>query len=288
MTRIIAITLLALLFSQTCVYASDALPNAVLLDALEKGRALVSVEILSVRTKEEQGTKSYFYKAKVLKLIVAGDLAPADIQSPIDLFAGASYGKALTIGSNYALFVTKDAPQFFSWAHRDDVLKIDAEDSEALKQLETQASRIYTRTRLHKFRKAKTKDEGELPSIPEKLKAICAKFKSHKEKRCELARSIWESNIGSRRDETRPWASFISYLPPKIQLSRTQALQLLGKPSIKVGYGYKWFCGRDSKGHAGVLTIEFNPNGMVRTLVYGGEPLDHWIQEKEAPTKRST
>lgn len=288
MTRIIAITLLALLFSQACVYASDELSDAVILDALEKGRSLVSVEILSVGTKEEKATKFYSYKTKVLKLIVAGDLAPADIQSPVVLFAGASYGKALTVGSKYALFVTKDAPHFFSWAHRDDVVKIDPEDSDALKQIETQASRIYARTQLHKFREEKKKDEGELPSIPENLKATCAKFKRYEEKRCELARSIWESNIGSRPDESRHLASVISYLPPKIQLSRAQALQLLGKPSIKVGYGYKWFCGRDSQGHAGVLTIEFNSNGMVRTLVYGGEPINHWIQEKEAPTKCST
>jgi len=270
------------------VHAGDALPDAVLLDALEKGRALVSVEILSFRMKEERATKFYLYKARALKLIVAGDLAPADIQSPIDLFAGASYGEALTVGSKYALFVAQYAPQFFSWTHRDDVMKIGPEDSQAVKQLEARASRVYTRTRLHRFRNAKAKVDGELPPIPEGLKATCAKFKSHKGRRCEPARSIWESDIGSRPDESRPWASFISYLPPKIRLSRAQALELLGKPSIKVGYGYKWFCGRDSQGHAGVLTIRFSPNGMVRSLVYGGEPLGHWVPEKEAAPKRST
>jgi len=158
-------------------------------------------------------------------------------------------------------------------------MKIDLDTGESLKQIQAQASRIYMKSLLHKFREGKTRNDRELTSIPENIKVACTKFKSLKRKRCELAKTIWESNIGSRSDESRPLSSSISYLPPKVKLSRSQVLQLLGKPTIKVGYMYKWFCGKDEQGRAGVLIAVFNTEAMVSILVYGAKPLNYWIKK---------
>ena len=96
----------------------------VLVDAFEKGRSLIIVKIRSVNSKEEQNTHFYYYEAEAIQAIIFGDLTPEDIYKPVKLYAGASYGKTLKPyqspiknKSIYALFVTKDSPNCFSWAH---------------------------------------------------------------------------------------------------------------------------------------------------------------------------
>jgi hypothetical protein len=183
------------------------------------------------------------------------------------------------------LFVTKSAPHFFSWVQRDHVIEMGPESRWSLKQVEEQALRLYMESPLHKFREGKTKAGGPLPPIPESLKATCAEFRDLKSERCELARTIWKSSIASPRDESRPWVSFISYFTPKIQLSRAQVLQLLGEPTVKLGYTYRWFCGRDTRGRAGVLRAVFESEDLLRTLVYSAEPLDHWREKEKDPMR---
>ncbi len=119
-------------------------PESLLIDVFEKGSSLIVAKILSVHH-EEQLTKFYFYKAKVIRPIILGDLTKNDIQDPLELFAGASYGDALKPGSIYALFVIKECPYHSSWAYRDEVLQIDTSDSQSLDRLVREANRAYSK-----------------------------------------------------------------------------------------------------------------------------------------------
>jgi hypothetical protein len=217
-------------------------------------------------------------------LIVPGDLTDADVAQPIELYAGASYGDALKVGRSYVLFVTKDAPFFFTWAHRDDVAEVKQEDNEAVAQLAARAKMIYAKTPLREFRDALEKTESDPEGIPDAVLVACKSFRGRPEDRCESARAIWESDLGSRRDS--PSVSSIGrFLPPKVSLPRSILLGLLGEPDIKVGYCYRWYCGEDTAGQAGVLSTVFMPNGTVATLVYGGERLEHWIRQRGSSGK---
>ena len=280
--------ILTLLLSHLTSYADEELSDTVLHHALETGRSFVSVVILGIQTEEERGIRFYYYEAEVRKVMIAGDVAPSDVKKPIGLFAGTSYGEALTVGAAYALFVTKDAPCFFSWAHRGDVVRLASDDAKSLRQLERRAINVYAKTQLKQFRDLQDEKAVDPLLLPGGLKEACVDFRLHQGSRCESAEAIWKSDLGSRRDESRPWSSWISYLPPKVPLSRAQILQLLGKPTIKLGYTYKWFCGNDARGRAGVLAVRFNTQSTVDTLVYGGEPLNQWVSGKEAPTKASS
>lgn len=251
--------------------------DEVLVNAFEKGSSLAFARILSVR--EEQGTRMYFYKVRLIDLIVPGDLSPRDIEEPIELFAGASYGSALKVGTDYAIFVTKDAPYYFSWTHRDSVIKLGVIDPSFMMQFMTKTQYVYGETCLCQFRKNKSDDKIKLPPLSRKLRHTFKEFKEKENNRCDAVRSIYLSDVGSRKDESQPWSSIITFLPPKLELSRTQALFLLGDPTIKVGFTYKWFCGRYPDGeYAGVLTIIFNKEEKDSLLMYGKEEIGKWVK----------
>lgn len=287
MTQFVTTALFCIGLSLTCMSEVNSLSDTALLDALEKGRSLMHVDILSVQKTVEERTAFYSYRAAVRALIVPGDLTDADVADPIELFAGASYGGTLRVGGSYLVFVTKDAPYSFCWAHRGDVVEVPQEDRDAVAQVATQARRIYTKTDLREFRNADAKAAGYSPAIPDTILSICKKFKSRPKDRCESAKAIWESDIGSHRDESRPWSSTTIFLPPRIPLARANLLDLLGETDIKVGYCYKWYCGEDTDGHAGVLSVVFRPSETVATLVYGGERLEYWIRQKGSSNKPS-
>lgn len=280
MTRLAATVLCWMLLSHAGMSGPNRLSDTALSDAMEKGRALMHVEVLSALTIQEERTTFYAYRVAVRALVVPGDLTDADVAQPIDLFAGAAYGDALKVGGSYLLFVTKDAPYSYSWAHRDDIADVTQEDREAVAQLAAQARIVYATTHLREFRDAIEKSVSYSDAIPNAVLSACKRFRSSPKDRCESAREIWESDIGSRRDESRPESSRTVFLPPRVPLSRPEVLDLLGEPDIKVGYCYKWYCGEDTAGNAGVLSVGFMPNGTMATLVYGGERPEHWILGK--------
>jgi len=256
-------------------------PESLLIDAFEKGCSLIVAEILSVH--EEQPTKFYFYKVKVIRPIILGDLTKNDIQDPLELFAGASYGDALKLGSIYALFVIKECPYHSSWAYRDEVLQIDTSDSQSLDRLVRAANRAYSKTVIHKFRQGwQAVQEVELPLLPEETLSLCKQFKTDPESRAEIGKKIFESDLGSRHADSRPYSSEISYLPPKVPLSREQILSLLGSPNLKSGWTYFWLCGQIGKGtgakEVDVLSATFDKRETAVRVLYQRQKKPKWTK----------
>ena len=219
---------------------SDVFSESVLVDAFEKGRSLIIAEVLSRRRVED--TRFLFYKVKVIRSVIPGDLTKDDLQGSVELFAGTTYGADFRLGSTYAMFVTKDCPFRYSWSHRDDVIEVDISRNENLQALVEAAGRIYAKTSIRKFRE-KVIREADLPPLSKRTISLCEQFKTNPDKRADIGRQLYESELGSRRDESKPWSSIISYLPPIISLSRDQILSLLGSPNLKSGWTYFWLCG---------------------------------------------
>ena len=121
---ILALTLICLAWvapsaaepSRGAVLSADTLARA-----LDSGCSLVIAEILSVRSE----SRMYYYRVRVARTIIAGDLEKEEVRKPLELFAGASYGDALKTGRHYALLLARDYPHAFSWAYRDDVVEMD-------------------------------------------------------------------------------------------------------------------------------------------------------------------
>jgi hypothetical protein len=263
-------------FGLTSVIPADSarastFSESVLVDAFEKSRSLVVAEIISVR--EDKASRCYFYKARVVRPIILGDLTEDDIYEPVELFAGASFGDALKQGSTYALFVTKDCPYHFSWAHRNDVVPVDITDEKSLDDLARAAKGTYAETSICKFRERKLAGRISLPGIPEEILSACEEFRWGLTDRAEFGKKIYESDMGSRRDLSQLESSWIKYSPPATTLSRRHILYLLGPPTLKLGRTYNWFCGKDKnaedpKKDVGVLSVTFDEDEKATCLLY--------------------
>lgn len=274
----------------------DMFYEYVLIDAFEKGRSLVIVEILSVRKQERiYGTKPISircYKAKIIRPIILGDLTRDDLQYPVELFSGASYGDVLKPGSTYALFIIKDCPYNFSWAHRDDTIRIDISDTENLNSLIKSANAQYAKTLIRKFREGIATGEATTLFLPDGIIFLCESFRTNPINRAKVAKKIRESEFGSRRDESKPWSSIISYLPPIISLSREQMLSLLGKPRLKLGWTYLWFCGEDksisdSEKYVGIVSVTFDKFEKVVRLLYYTQERVKWARFRKKNSGRT-
>lgn len=275
-----------IVYNQVTELGDDAMSEDVLIHAFETGRSLITAKIISVHPKKKGNDNFYFYKAKVVQPVVFGDLLKKDLEAPL-LFAGASYGDSLKIGSVYALFVTKDAPYFFSWAHRDNILKLDWKSGRQIQAFISKAKQIYANTSIRQFREAKEPGIVIFPDISEQLKKVCEQFRGKQTNRANLARLICASDLGSRVDDPYGPKSSISYLPPKVRLSRQQALFLFGKPTLKLGYIYHWFCGSDSQSgteYVGVLVATFDKNEKVRQLVFKRGVPENWLKINDIMT----
>lgn len=254
----------------------------VLTHAFESGCALVVVRVSSVRgEKDKHNTIFYYYQTHVLHSIIDGDFITKDLNDSLDLYAGASYGKALTPGSVYALFIIRDAQYF--WAIRNAAIKVDSVRSPLVAYLSEMAARIYAATDIIEFRKPAIVD-NLLPELPEQLLLQCQQFRGNLDKRVEIAKSIAESDLGSQLDRSRPWSSVHIYEKPKIILSRSQALSLLGEPTLKSGRNYFWYCGKDSSidrpgEWVGVISIVFDRDAKANTLRYLQQEKRKWRED---------
>ncbi|UCE65070.1 MAG: hypothetical protein JSU85_09315 [Candidatus Zixiibacteriota bacterium] len=255
---------------------SDSLEAAgfteeVLTRAFEIGCALVVVRVSSVRgEKYKSNTIFYYYQTHVLRSIMDGDFITKDLNDSLELYAGASYGEALTPGSVYALFIIQKAQYY--WAIRDAAIKVDSAKSRLVADLSKMAAQVYEETSIFEFRKSVAAD-SMLPDLPEELLLKCDKFRRNPDRRAEFAKAIAKSDLGSQLDQSRPFSSVHIYEKPKVILSRSQALSLLGEPTLKSGRNYLWYCGRDSSidqpaEWVGVLSLIFDSDANVNELRY--------------------
>ena len=254
--------------------------ESLLVDTFEKGRSLVIAKIDSVH--KEKDTKFYAYKVEIVRTIIPGDLTEDDTYGLLNLFAGASYGNALTPGRAYALFMTKDCPFYYSWANRDDKLQVNLSNKRQVQTLVRAANAAYAKTVIRRFRQRNINERAKLPPLPSDIISLCEEFRHNPPKRAKIGKQLYESDLSSRLDESKPFSSTISYLPPKIPLTRSQIVTLLGKPNLKSGWTYSWLIGQIGKGFGAkkvnVLSATFDKNEIAILVVY-------WQGEKSEWTK---
>ncbi|UCG55957.1 MAG: hypothetical protein JSU70_13920 [Phycisphaerales bacterium] len=271
------------LFCIFCLHAALAEPSddasfagLPLEDAFEQGCSLVLAEVLSVH----KSGGMYDYRARIIRPIVYGDLAEADMEDPLDMFAGASFGDALKPGSTYALFAAKEAPYHFSWAFRNDVVRVDVSKQQRIRQLTEVAEGVYAKTSIRRFRQATVPENIEMPALPPEIVSLCQDFKSNPEHRATAGKAIFESDLGSRIDRSEPESSVLEYLPPKMLLSRSQILSLLGPPTHEGGWTYSWLCGHPKRAdaHVYVLSATFNPAEEAVCVLYHLQERSRWTK----------
>ncbi len=249
--------------------------DSVIADGLEKGNALVWAKILSrdIVGHQVRGRKVNYYHYKVrVKPIIPGDLKENDFDETIELFGGTKYYEDMKPGAMYAIFIAKECLNFYNWTFRDVRLKGSA------KELEKHSQAVYEKTDIYKFREKKIGSE-ELPSLPAGIAEICEKFRDNPTNRTEYAKQIYKSDIGSREDESDTSGGLIKYLQPKIALTRQQLIALLGEPTLKYGWVYKWSCGqREGSDRVGVLEAAFNKDEKTTTLIFTFDEKINWVE----------
>jgi hypothetical protein len=255
------------------------IPQATLERALESGCSLVVAEILEVYAKD----RMYYYKPRIVRAIVAGDLAKEQVYSPPDLFAGASYGTALKPGSRYAMFIQRDYPYEFAWAFRDDVIEVDPSDEEAVRRLVEVADRVYARTSIRRFRRTTPWVYVKPPDLPDELASLCKQFREQAGRRAEVGRKIAASDLGSRIDDSKPFSSIRTYLPPKISLFRQQVLALFGEPTWRNGWMCSWCCddfvhAHESGDEIGILSVAFDKTEKATSVLFYMQERSKWIR----------
>jgi len=262
-----------IIFSSSLAYGAPRTP-----DYIETLTDSVFVDALNTTPKVHIG-KFFYYKVQIILSIIPGDLTEEKFKEPVEFYAGASYGSALKPGSTYGLFITKSFKHDFSWAHRDDVAKIDVNDKRKWEELVQKAERVYKKTSIYSFRRADFNGKPSLPKLPEEILNSCKQFRANPENRVEWAIKIYESKLGSRHSNNWRFDSsgspYKRFIQPEILLSREQLLFLLGEPSIKTGYIYHWCCGtleeKVPPTNKTFITIIFDRNEMgIRVLYYSG------------------
>jgi hypothetical protein len=258
---------------------SSTIPETTFERALESGCSLVVAEILEVYAKD----RMYYYKPRVVRTIIAGDLEKEQVHSPPDLFAGASYGTALKPGSRYAMFIERDYPYEFAWAFRDDVIEVDPSDEDAVRRLIEVADRVYAGTSIRQFRRTRPWAYAKPPDLPDELASLCKQFREQPGRRADIARRIAKSDIGSRIDDSKPFSSRRTYLPPKISLSRQQVLALFGEPTWRNGWMYSWRCDDFVHAHEGgdkigILSVAFDESEKATGVLFYMQERSKWVR----------
>jgi hypothetical protein len=264
--------------------------ESVLSAAFESGSSLFIVKVISQR-KEESG-KSCFYKVRIVEPIVVGDMGGFHRSDLIEIFAGSSYGDRLKANGRYALFIRQEGQRWLSWTPRDEAVEIP--EKGYYWPLVAKAEEVYSRSSIRAFRELRPKGSVSMPDLPERIVTLCKQFRTARtrtarRKRAGVAREIYDSDLGSRVDRSKPESSFRIYQEPKIALYRDQIESLLGDPTLKSGWDYHWFCGegRGSEGAdnlVGVLSARFDEGQKCIRLIYELHESRKW--ESSRPVRR--
>ena len=252
--------------------------------ALEAGNSLAVVEILSTRV---EGVM-VIVRIRIVGLLVAGDMKKEDVQSIFEQTVFHTYAAGLQVGSQYAVFVARAQPFLLYWSFLNDIVKIDPTDQGAAGRLREAAENVYEKSAIRRFRETAIKTSAEPPELPDELAAACKKFRDRSGERGEAARKISESDIGSQMDRSKPYSSTINFLPPKIPLSRSQVLSLLGPPTWKAGWFYSWRCDeiaslQNGGPNVGILVVRFNHKEMTEFVHYDMYEREHYIRSQNDP-----
>ena len=281
--RVVLITMLLLVSvflpipvqAQPCDYPE--MSDTVLTHAFEAGRSLVVGEVQNILQLNETGigVNIYGYRTKIMEIIIAGDLNASEIiDTPIILFAGASYGDALIPNNRYLMFIMRDLNYGYSWAHRDNYINVSGDTGVQITgDFKMAANSIYEQTFIHRFRESQIDTNVSLPVLTDTLVNTCSLFREIDSDRNECAKYIACSVLGSKEDTGNFFSSFKEYLPPEVKLSNDQVICLFGQPSGALGASYYYYCGEvdipeDDRRYRGVLTVQFDDSFTTSGLRY--------------------
>jgi len=266
--------------------------ESVLNAAFESGAGLFIVKVISQR--QEEANKFCFYKVRIVDPIVAGDMEGFHRSDMIDIFAGPSYGDRLKADGRYALFIRQERQCRVSWTHRDDVIEIP--EKGYYWPLVAKARQVYNASSIRAFREPRREGSVSMPDVPEPIVALCKQFRTARtrtarKRRAGVAREIYDSDLGSRIDTSKPESSLGMYQKPKIVLYRDQIESLLGEPTLKCGWDYHWFCGEDKGSEGadnlvGVLSARFDESQKCIRLVYELDESRKWERPRPRRTGR--
>jgi hypothetical protein len=289
--KLFTIAAVCLIFA-ACGYAagkdgSDNLPKAKAFDetrlakSFEMGNSLVTAKIVSVYSLSGEKHKrkiDYFYYTAEIKPIIAGDMVEKDFELPVELTVGSYTGSLLKPGRTYAIFASKDSPNGFYWADKDDFVELTKENT---KSVQTMAEKVYAKTEIFKFRQIKSEKQVTLPELEQEVAAACEQFKTNPENRAKFGQAIYDSKLGSRKHMNEEQKR-MTYSKPEMVLSRDQLVALLGEPTIKLGWTYKWYCGQEEvpglTGQVGVLSVVFDKDYNDTVLAYTREDKLKWVK----------
>ncbi len=173
-------------------------------------------------------------------------------------------------------------PYHLTWRFRDNVIKLDDFNDDDLQALIKRTTATYKKTPVRKFRESKYEAVSSASKLPGKILSICEQFKANTQSRNEFAMKIYESDMGSRIDMSELNSSIRKYLTQKIILSRQEVVSLLGEPTSKCGWSYKWFCGPDKNNpeRVGILSITFDKSAKTSLVLYDKYDRVKWKQDK--------
>ena len=260
--------------------------ESVLNGAFERGSSLFIVKVISQRQDEE--SKCFFYKVRILDKIVYGDV-DGYFGGLIEIFAGPSYGDKLKAGKRYALFIRQEGRYWFSWTHRDDVIEIP--EKSYYWPLVVKVEEVYNNSSIRAFREPRREGMVSMPQLSGRIAELCKQFRARGKRRPGPGREIYETDLGSRVDVSKPESSIKIYLKPKIVLYRDQIEFLFGRPTLKSGWDYYWFCGEDKSSgegdnRVGVLSARFDGSQRCVRLVYELEKSQRWNKPSRGRTGR--
>ncbi len=263
--------------------ADSPIPQATMIRAFDAGCSLVIVRVIGTEPRVWDKSDVTLHELLTLCVMQAGDIGPRDLASPVFVMSTAS--RIVEQGKSYVLFLRKEIPGGFSWAFLDDIVQVNERNQSQVSALAKAAASAYQASSIKAFRERKVDVEPTDLHLTQALRNTLKSFRNKPHGRVAEGKAIWGSGLGSRKDESHPTRSFDVYVPPKYPITRDQALELLGKPTLASGFTYFWYCGPDPQPdfavhqgpetmdftdipHYGVLTVRFDKTGLATYVRY--------------------
>ena len=250
--------------SRRAFRVAPTIPEATLERALEGGCSLVVMEVLEVYAKDGM----YYYKPRIVRTIIAGDLEKAEGHQPSRTCSRARHtarhsSRARATPCSSGGITPMNFPGPFAmmpwrWTLRMTMLSADWSRSPTASTRARQCTNSVGRDP-----GSKPLANSELPALPDEMASLCKQFREQPGRRTVFGRRIAESDLGSRIDDSNPLSSSRTYLPPKISLSRQQVLVLFGEPTWRNGWVYSWRCddfaqAQEGGSEIGILSVTFD------------------------------
>ncbi|MHC4743794.1 MAG: pentapeptide repeat-containing protein [Planctomycetota bacterium] len=247
------------------------IPARILNASLEEGVCVIVGYIVNGGEATDQVGRSKAldveYSVRVKKCIIADDLITTATEgAKMTVFAPSRWKDLLLPGRTYIMPVTRRSYSAYSYIWQPRYAKDVSRDlsGKKVESFAEEAEKKYIGTAIHKFRNQTIDPNVALPKLDDELKKACSDFRDSPKDRCTSAKRI----AGSIIDLDYP-----TKIVPKVYLSKSQSIRLLGKPTAKIGWSCIYSCGEDKSQESerrlwGILTVNFDKSSRVKNIRY--------------------